>query len=150
MTKTAGYAGGITSQTPFGTITFTALKSGSGAITIVNGSQAFQKNGQTPITGTGASIVVTAATVAPKTSPRTTLTASVSNDLTPVTTINGQMVSTTPAQEAATAVAASQAAAVNASGASASGQTWLWILLVIVVLALIGWWMFSRKPRSKF
>ena len=150
LTKTAGYAGGITSQTPFGTITFTAMKSGSGAITIGNGSQAFQKSGQTAMIGTGASVVVTAATVVPNVSPKVTPKASVTNDLTPVTTINGEVVSTTPAQAAAAAVSASQVAAVNASGTSFSGYTWFWILLIIVILGLIGWWMYSRRSGPKY
>jgi hypothetical protein len=140
LTKTAGYTGGISSLTPFGTITFTAEKSGSGTITIGNGSQAFEKNSQTAITGTGASFVVTAATIAPAVTPK----ASATTDLTPVTTINGQVVATTTAQAA---VAATQVAAV--AGAGSTNYTWLWIVLIIVVLALIGWWMYSRRSTSK-
>ena len=140
MIKTAGYTGGITSLTPFGTITFAAEKSGSGTITIGNGSQAFEKNSQTAITGTGASFVVTAATIAPAVTPK----ASATTDLTPVTTINGQVVATTTAQAA---VAATQVAAV--AGAGSTNYTWLWIVLIIVVLALIGWWMYSRRSTPK-
>lgn len=139
MIKTAGYTGGITSQTPFGTITFTAEKSGSGTISIGSGSQAFEKSSQTAITGTGASFVVMAVT-APAVTPKTPVT----NDLTPVTTINGQVEATTTAQAA---VAATQVAAV--AGAGATSYTWLWILLIVVVLALIGWWMYSRRSTPK-
>jgi hypothetical protein len=143
MIKTAGYTGGITSLTPFGTITFTAEKSGSGTITIGSGSQAFEKSSQTAISGTGATFVVTAATIAPAVTPKTPAT----NDLTPVTTINGEVVATTTAQAASAAVAASQVAAV--AGAGSTSYTWLWIVLIIVVLALIGWWMYSRRSTSK-
>jgi len=143
MIKTAGYTGGITSLTPFGTITFTAEKSGSGTITIGSGSQAFEKSSQTAITGTGASFVVTAAATAPAVTHQTPAT----NDLTPITTINGQVVATTTAQAASAAVAASQVAAV--AGAGSTSYTWLWIVLVIVVLALIGWWMYSRRSTPK-
>ena len=139
LIKTAGYTGGITSLTPFGTITFTAEKSGSGTITIGSGSQAFEKSGQTAITGTGAGFVVMAVT-APTVTPKTPAT----TDLTPVTTINGQVVATTTAQAA---VAATQVAAV--AGAGSTSYTWLWIVLIIVVLALIGWWMYSRRSTSK-
>ena len=143
MIKTAGYTGGITSLTPFGTITFTAEKSGSGTITIGSGSQAFEKSSQTAISGTGATFVVTAATIAPAVTPKTPAT----NDLTPVTTINGEVVATTTAQAASAAVAASQVAAV--AGAGSTSYTWLWIVLIIVVLALIGWWMYSRRSTPK-
>lgn len=147
LIKTAGYAGGITSQTPFGTITFTAKKSGSGSIEIGNGSQAFEKSGQTMITGAGASVVIKASVVVPTVTPSTSAkknTAPVSNDLTPVTTINGQVVATTTAQEVAAAVAASQVAAVDVAVSSGSGSIWLWVLVIVVLISVL-YIIFRRK-----
>jgi hypothetical protein len=146
MIKTAGYAGGIKSVAPFGTITFVAKKSGTANVSIGSGSQS---NGSSVITGTGSSVtissavvpVVTKATVKSVTTDNSTTT---SADLTPVTTINGQVVSTTSSQEAAAAVAASQAAAsVNTSFAGLN--IWLWILIVIIVL--IGLYFFIKKNK---
>ena len=141
LTKTAGYTGGITSQTPFGTITFTAEKSGSGTITIGSGSQAFEKSGQTTITGTGASFVVTAAT-APAVTPKTPAT----TDLTPVTTINGQTVGTTTAQQAAAALADYQAAAAGSTGSNY--MTYV-IILIIVVIVIIGYFIWKKTSKKQ-
>jgi hypothetical protein len=144
LIKTAGYAGGINSLTPFGTITFTAEKSGSGTITIGDGSQAFEKSGQTAITGTGASFVVTAATIAPATVPQTSKPAT--TDLTPVTTINGQVVATTTAQAA---VAATQVAAVDVGASGLGGSAWVWILaIVLVILIIIGVYLVSQRKKK--
>ena len=143
MIKTAGYAGGITSLTPFGTITFTAKKSGSGTITIGGGSQAFEKSGQTAITGTGASFVVTTATVAP--APAVTPKTSATSDLTPVTTINGQVVATTTAQAA---VAATQVAAVNVGASGLGGSIWVWILVVVLIILIITAYLVSKRKKK--
>jgi len=142
LTKTAGYTGGITSLTPFGTITFTAVKSGSGTITIGSGSQAFEKSSQTAITGTGASFVVTATTVAPAVTPKTP--APTTTDLTPVTTINGQVVATTTAQAA---VAATQvAAATNAGGGNVT--MWVWIIIILLIIIVIVWYVISKRKKK--
>jgi peptide methionine sulfoxide reductase MsrA len=146
LTKTAGYAGGITSLTPFGTVTFTALKAGSGAIAIGSGSQAFEKSGQTAITGTGASFVITVAAVAPVVTPKAPAT----TDLTPVTTVNGQVVATTSAQEAVAAVAASQVAAANTAASGVSGSTWVWILVIVLIILIIGAVYLVSKRKKKF
>jgi hypothetical protein len=143
MIKTAGYTGGITSLTPFGTITFTAERFGSGTITIGSGSQAFEKSGQTAITGTGASFVVTAATIAPAVTPKAPAPAE--TDLTPVTTINGQVVATTTAQAASAAVAASQVAAANASGGY--GSMWIWIIIILLIIVVIAWYVISKRKK---
>ena len=140
LTKTAGYTGGITSLTPFGTITFTAKKSGSGTITIGSGSQAFEKSGQTAITGTGASFVVTAATIAPAVTHQAPVSAT--TDLTPVTTINGQVVATTTAQAA---VAATQVAAASVSGGY--GSMWIWIIIALIIIVIIVWYVISKKRK---
>jgi hypothetical protein len=33
--------------------------------------------------------------------------------------------------------------------AGSPSYTWLWIMLIIVVLALIGWWIYSQKSKPK-
>ncbi len=65
LIKTAGYPKGISAQTVFGTISFTARKAGSGTITIGSQSLAFDTNGQSAITGSGTEFTVSAAAVAP-------------------------------------------------------------------------------------
>ena len=51
ITKTAGYPGGFSSSTNFGTITFTALRSGVGTIKLVNDSFSLDSSGQDVLVG---------------------------------------------------------------------------------------------------
>jgi hypothetical protein len=146
LIKTAGYTGGITSLTPFGTITFTAKNSGSAPISIGSGSKAFEKTSQSAITGTGAEATIVAAVVAPKivpaanTAPKATTT-----DLTPVTTINGQVATATNAQVAAAAVAASQSAV---GSSSSSAMTIVWIIIAIIIIAVIVFLIYKKKVEK--
>jgi hypothetical protein len=145
LTKTAGYTGGITGPTTFGTITFTALKSGSGNITIGNNSLAFQVSSQTAITGTGTAFNVSAAVVAPTTSTtvRTVTPTTGTQPTTQTTTV------TTPTtQQAVTPTTNNQVAA--AVVATPHSYAWLWwLLLAVVVVVLGGWWIVSRKSSKK-
>jgi hypothetical protein len=139
LIKTAGYPAGFSGATTFGTITFYAKKSGNGAINITNASQAFEVNSQSSIAGSGAVFAISANAVAPT---QTT------EQVTPV-------VETTPVVQEATNTAPvavqptpnTQVAAV--AGAGSTSYTWLWIALIIVLLALIGWWMYSRKSEPE-
>jgi hypothetical protein len=150
LTKTAGYPSGITAMTPFGTITFTAEKSGSGTITIGGGSQAFEKSGQTAITGTGAEFVVTTATVvrhpagtANGATAATSANTATTTDLTPVSTINGVIVasSTNNLSNAQTAAAA------NSISSSNHVMTIIWIIIGVIVIVLIV--LFISKKNKK-
>ena len=140
LIKTGGYTSGITTLTPFGTITFVAKKSGTGTITIGNNSQAFEVSSQTPITGSGSKFTISTAKVIQKVnnSPSTSTTI----DLTPVTTINGQVVPTTTSQAAAAAVAVSGVT----QTVTQSNNTWIWIL-VVVVLIIVIFLLIRRKKK---
>lgn len=139
LIKTAGYPGGISGATTFGTITFYAKKSGSGTISIGNGSLAFQTTGSSAITGSGTAFTVSAKAVAPaKTTEQVTPTV----ETTPVVQ---EATNTTPV--AVQPAPNTQTAAVAESGSA--NYTWLWIVLIIVVLALIGWWIYSRRSEPK-
>ena len=147
LVKTAGYSGGISSPTMFGTILFTAKKSGSGTIAIGSQSSSFQSSGQTAITGTGASFAVSAVTVAPSTAPTT--------NLAPVSSVNGQVIAaaTTTATSTSTTtadntVSNSQLAAVSASVPTGSGSVWIWVA-IIALLAVVGGWIYGRKSSKK-
>lgn len=52
LIKTAGYPGGLSSQTTFGTISFSAKKAGSGVIQVTNDSLALNATNQNLLTGT--------------------------------------------------------------------------------------------------
>jgi cell division septation protein DedD len=145
LIKTAGYTSGITGPTTFGTITFTALKSGSGNITIGNSSLAFEIKNQTAITGTGTAFNVSANTVVPTTN--TTV-----RTVTPTTvtqpTLQTTTVTTPTTQQAVNPAPNMQVAAVVVAGSSS--YTWLLILLAVVALGFVGWWIAaSRKSKTK-
>ena len=144
LIKTAGYTGGITGPTTFGTITFTALKSGSGNITVGNNSLAFQVSSQTTITGTGTAFNVSINTVAPTT--KTTV-----KTVTPTTgtqpTVQTPTVTTPTTQQAVAPTTNTQVAAAVAAGSPSYAWLW-WLLLVAVVVVLGGWWIAtSRKTK---
>lgn len=138
LIKTAGYAGGISSPTAFGTILFTAKKAGSGTITIGGQSASFQASGQGAITGTGSSFIVSTLTVTPSKSAAAALA--------PVTTINGQTIGTTTAQQAAAALADYQAAAAGSTGSNY--MTYV-IILIIVVIVIAGYFIWKKTSKKQ-
>lgn len=66
LIKTAGYPAGINGSTVFGTVSFTAKKTGTGTIKIGSSSLAFEVSSQTAITGAGSSFTVASPVVTPK------------------------------------------------------------------------------------
>jgi hypothetical protein len=148
LIKTAGYPSGITSQTPFGTITFTAEKSGSGAITIGSGSQAFQKSSQTAITGTGASFVVTTATFIHRTTTTATANTASSSatttNLTPVSTIDGVIVASSTNSPFNTQTAA----VANSVSSSGNGMTILWVVIGVLIVVIVVLLISKKNKRS--
>ena len=146
LTKTAGYTGGITGPTTFGTVTFTALKSGNGNITIGSKSMAFQISSQTAIAGTGTAFNVSANTVVPTT--KTTVQTVVPTTGTQPA-VQTQTVTTPTTQQAVVQTTNNQVAA--AVVATPHSYAWLWwLLLAVVVVILGGWWIVSRKSSKKY
>ena len=145
LIKTAGYTGGITGPTTFGTITFTALKSGSGNITIGNKSLAFQISSQTAITGTGTAFNVSSNTVVVPTTKTTVQTVKPTTGTQP--TVQTPTVTTPTTQQAVVPTTNTQVAA--AVVATPHSYAWLWWLLLVVVVVLGGWWIVSRKSKSR-
>ena len=146
LIKTAGYTGGITGATTFGTITFTALKSGSGNITIGNNSLAFEVKSQSAITGNQTAFNVSANTVTPTT--KTTV-----ETVTPTTgtepTVQTTTVTAPTTEQAVAPTTNNQVAA--AVVATPHSYAWLWwLLLAVVVVVLGGWWIVSRKSSKKY
>jgi hypothetical protein len=146
LLKSAGYPGGFSGPTTFGTITFTALKSGSGNITIGNSSLAFQISSQNAITGNQTAFNVTANTVEP-------ITKTIVKTITPTTgtqpTVQTTTVTTPPTQQAVAPTTNNQVAA--AVVATPHSYSWLWwLLLAVAVVVLGGWWIVSRKSHKKY
>ena len=137
LIKTAGYPGGVSTPTTFGTIVFTAKKAGSGTITIGNQSIAFETNSQSAITGNGTAFTVTAKTVTQTNAP---VTPAVQTQTAVQEATNTAPVAVQPAPN-------TQVAAVVTT--SSASYVWVWILLIVVVLIIIGYWLYSRKSEPK-
>lgn len=144
LIKTAGYAGGITSQTPFGTITFKAKKTGQAIVKFGSGSQAFEASSQTAVVGSNATVSVTEAvvpkvvapkTVAPVTEQKSSAVEETETDLTPISSIGGEVIEN---QNVESQEAANQLAAVGDATSQSGSKLWLWIVLAVAALAVIG------------
>jgi hypothetical protein len=140
LIKTAGYPAGFSGATTFGTITFYAKKVGTGTIKIGNSSLAFEANSQSTITGSGTAFAVSAKAVAPAKTTEEQVAPAV--ETTPVVQ---EATNTTPV--AIQTAPNTQTAAVAEAGSPS--YTWLWILLIIVVLGAIGWWIYSRRTSTR-
>ena len=149
LVKTAGYPSGFTASAPFGTISFRAKKAGSGVIKIGTNSLAFEAESQTAITGTGASVAVTAPAVAPVTppvAPVTPKTPSPKKVVTPETVAPLQaepMKETVPVTSVETKLDATAQSAAVTSATETGGVPWKWIISGLIVLILIGYGVFT-------
>jgi len=117
LIKTAGYPGGLTVPAAFGSVTFSALKAGSGTITVGDQSLAFEASKQNAIGGPALSLNVSA--------PAPVVAAPV----------------TAKPETAATATLATTSQ--NASETAAAGQglparDWVIILSTLLVLETLG------------
>jgi hypothetical protein len=133
LIKTAGYPGGFSSSANFGTVSFYAKKTGSGTIKIGDSSLAFQASSQSAITGSGTSFAVTAPVV-PVTPPIVTPLKK------PVS------VEATTTQPLVQAELATQTAAAIASG---GGNAWVWILVGVVLIAIVGYGIYSLGQKKR-
>lgn len=144
IVKSGGYPSGISSATAFGTISFTALKAGSGSITVGSQSSAFVTSGQSAITGSGTAFVVASPTVIPV---KTTVTPKAVAVVSPV--LVAQVATSTATATVATTQTNTNSQTAAAAEAGSPSYTWLWILLIVVALALIGWGIYSRRANKK-
>ncbi len=146
LVKTAGYTGGISAPTMFGTILFTAKKAGSGTVKVGGQSAAFSVSGQSPITGVSSTFTVNAASVSPTPKAKTPVPS-----LAPVTTVAGEVVTATDTPAAVSIAANTQvaaAAAVISSSTTDAGSgsiTWVLVILVVILIVIIGYMAMRRK-----
>jgi len=100
LLKSAGYPGGISSATTFGTVSFSAKKAGTGTISIGGNSVAFEVNSQSIISGLPVSVTVTAPTVAaPKAKTINPVTPETTQSLAPAPLIDDQPIAVAPAEQ---------------------------------------------------
>ncbi len=141
--KTAGYPGGFTSATTFGTVTFRAKKIGTGTIKIGNQSVAFTANTQEPISGTVSSVTVAAAPITPVKAP-SELSPSASD------TVQTTEQTASSSEEIAqpTPISQTQTAAVSNAAVPGASSAWKWIVGIIILAAVgYGAYIFVKKNK---
>ena len=159
LIKTAGYPGGVTTPTIFGTVTFAAKKSGSGAIRTTINSLALNDQSQNVLSGTGQTNVTVAAALVAQVSSRTptprpvavvkTPTTSVSPSPTPTTTTEPSP-SETPA-ESPISDGGGLLATIGTVASLGTDSKPLAVIVIIAVLAFLYWLirkLFFRKAPT--
>ncbi len=139
LLKTGGYPGGLSAPATFGTITFLAKKSGQASITLDAGnSLVLDSSSRNVLTGS-ASVPVTIAPAA----VRAQNAGSASTDT--------AQTGVTPAETTASTSSLTQTnqeAAVSAAVSQGSGNQWLWVLIGIIVVAIVGFGAYSLGKRK--
>ena len=137
LIKTAGYPGGISASTNFGTITFKAKKSGNGNIKIGNSSIAFQASSQSAISGNSVSFAITAPVVAPKVVPK---------ENTPVAPTVIEQETETATTSAVQIIETPEVAAVTTAIPETTTNLWTWIISIIIgILIIFGIYKVVKK-----
>ena len=151
LIKSAGYPGGFSSATTFGTVSFYAKKAGSGTITIGNNSLAFEINSQSALSGTPASFTITApAVIVPKPSTTKNPVAVPSKNKPPTT--NVAPVKQPDEQPIAQIVApanTSLTAAIGGLLTLGTGSVLVGVLAVIIIFAIVVYLIYALVQRKK-
>jgi len=148
LIKTAGYPGGITAPTVFGTATFRVVVAGTSTIRVTADSLALGSTGQNQITGVQGATTVTVAAPPPKpvVKPVETPKPTVQSSIAPV-------VGTTTVEEATATppllIATSSTAAAAAAGAPFGISWWWWGILLLIIIGA-GFFWFRRRPDQMF
>jgi len=70
MIKSAGYSGGFSKDTVFGTVTFVGKKSGTASVSFGTGSKAYDASGEASLSGGSAAVTIASKAIAPSSSPK--------------------------------------------------------------------------------
>ena len=139
LVKTAGYPSGISSNTVFGTVSFRAKKTGTGSITIGSNSLAFEASTQGVITGPGASITITAPVV------------NETNNQTTNTNESNEIAETNVTQPSSSTENTNTglAALIGAILTLGTGNMWVGILAIIIVLLAIAYTAYKMRENRQ-
>ena len=161
MVKTAGYPGGFFSAVTFGTVSFHAKKVGSGVITIGDHSLAFEASSQSASYGAPASFSITTASAGgpagtPVLQGNTNSSAQTQEGVTsqnppvePPTAASAPQPAPGEQQAAGQPASRSLFAAVGGVLALGSGNAFVGILVLLVILALIAYGIYSSMQRKR-
>ena len=146
LIKTAGYPNGLTSPATFGTVSFVAKANGTGAVTVGSNTQIFDANNANVFSGSSQIAVVINATA--PTTKQTTPTPSPS-----ASTLSSPLPSATPSATVPVAAQSSGAngfATIGSIVSLGTGSAWVGILVILVIIALIVYFLAIRKKKRKY
>lgn len=148
LMKTAGYPKGTTSPVTFGTVSFSAKKSGNGLITIGGNSAVYDVASKNTFSGSSSQVAVTAAAATP--TPIATRTpATGSPGVTPLQS-PAASISPTVSPSAGPIVGQPRATLLAAIGSIITLGTGSWFIALIVILAIAygAYWLIKRKLKK--
>lgn len=154
LVKTAGYPGGITSSTIFGTVTFKARKTGTAYVSVTTKSMTLDENSKNTLSGTqGVTSVMVKAPVYKKPVTKKHVTKTVTHKaVVKTTTVNlNANVATTSATTTNSDATNTQAeipaqpAAVETGASSGGTNLLLWIIGAVAIVIGGVWAFLSRK-----
>ncbi len=150
LVKTAGYPGGITAPTVFGTVTFRAIATGSSVLRVTTDSLALDGAGKNLISGAQGTTEVTVAAPV-KATPTPTAKFAVKSTKKTVTkpAATPKKASVVLASPATSTLATSSAmAAAAASGFSFGSSRNVWPAALALVIIIGGFWFYTRRKQG--
>jgi hypothetical protein len=153
LLKSAGYPGGLSSATTFGTVSFSAKKAGKGTISIGGNSVAFEANSQSAISGSPVSVTITAPTVvAPKPTTTAPETSGTAQNPTPAPSTDDQPIVVAPTEqpivEQITPTNASFMGTISGIMTLGTGSIAVGILVVVLIL-MIGFYVIRPLVKKR-
>ena len=147
LIKSAGYPGGLSSATTFGTVSFYAKKAGSGTIKIGSNSLAFEVNSQSALSGAPVSFTITTPISVPAVPKTPTTPSPVEIPSAPAEQPTIDQPIEQPIAQPATQN--SLAATIGGFMTLGTGNVWLGILVGLIILAIIGYVIYVLIQRKK-
>ncbi len=151
LIKTAGYPGGITAPTVFGTVTFTAKAAGTAHLSVTGQSMLLDENSKNTLSGTQGATQVTVSAPAPvkaKTTETKTETATKPTVKSAAVTAVATSSTSTTTATSTVATTSALAAAAGAAGASSGSTTGLWLAILAVAIVAGGFWYYRRHKKA--
>lgn len=149
LIKTAGYPGGVTSATTFGTATFRAKASGSSVISITSISMMLDSGGKNVASGTQGSMQVTVAVPVPAPTPTTPTTPAAEPTEEGAVLGEEAPVAQEPTPAPQPLASRSLLALVGSAVMPGTDSVIIGLLVVVAILALAGYAIYSMIQRAR-
>ncbi len=141
LVKTAGFPGGLISPATFGTVTFTAKASGTGAVTVGSNTQVLDASNGNVLSGSSQVSVIIGAVAGATPKPTGSVSVSPSPSATPSLSIS-------PAPERQAVSQGGLFATIGNIVSLGTGSVWLGILVIVIIVIVLIYFLAIRKKKS--